>query len=163
MGRPIKDYTGRRFGTLTVIRLVDQIDQRAVWLCRCDCGNEVHRRGGHILSAIKRGTRSSCGCNSRGTRPTHSDTGSREYRTWLGMRARCYKKTHHKYPLYGGRGIRVCHQWRNSYAQFLKDVGRCPGEGYTLDRYPNNDGNYEPGNVRWATYHQQNKNRRTKK
>jgi len=76
------------------------------------------------------------------------------------MKQRCSDKTQNNYKYYGGRGIIVCHQWQNDFEQFLKDVGRCPSPELSLDRFPNPDGNYEPGNVRWATDSEQQKNKR---
>lgn len=74
------------------------------------------------------------------------------------MKARCIYPTHVSYHLYGGRGIKVCERWMNSYAAFISDMGEAP-IGMSLDRFPNNNGNYEPGNCRWATNHQQGLNR----
>lgn len=162
MGRPIKDLTGQRFGMLMAIRVVKQSEEgRAIWLCRCDCGKTIKRTNGHLTSGLRHNTRSSCGCGPKGNRPTHSDTGSTEYRTWRGMRERCYKKTHHKYHLYGKKGIRVFKEWRDNYQAFLDYVGRKPTSQHTLDRWPNPSGNYEPGNVRWTTSIHQRHNRRT--
>lgn len=83
---------------------------------------------------------------------------SREYRAWCAMNARCYCLTTSGFERYGGRGITVCDRWRESFTNFLADVGICP-PGYTLDRYPDNKGNYEPGNVRWATTREQSRNK----
>ncbi len=85
-------------------------------------------------------------------RSKHSAT----YTSWSGMLTRCYNRSNPKFPRYGGRGISVCPQWR-SFKTFLADMGERP-PGKTLDRYPNNDGNYEPGNCRWATVQQQSRN-----
>ena len=85
---------------------------------------------------------------------------SKEYRAWVNMVWRCYSTVCKQYKDYGGRGIRVCDEW-NDFGTFLKDVGLAPSKDHTLDRI-NNDGNYEPGNVRWATRSQQSKNRRAK-
>ena len=82
-----------------------------------------------------------------------------EYSVWVSMRSRCQTSN----PYYGGRGIVVCERWRNSFADFLADMGPRPSAAHSIDRYPNNDGNYEPGNCRWATKNQQARNtRRTK-
>ena len=85
----------------------------------------------------------------------HTNPKSHEYRAWVNMRSRV--KSEH--PRYGGRGIKVCPQWQTSFESFLADVGLAPTPKHTLDRYPNNDGDYEPGNVRWATRHEQNANK----
>jgi hypothetical protein len=80
------------------------------------------------------------------------------------MRARCNNPRHHAYEHYGGRGIKICDRWsgEQGFENFLSDMGERP-PGKTLDRYPNNDGNYEPGNCRWATSKEQARNRRKKK
>jgi hypothetical protein len=81
-----------------------------------------------------------------------------EYFAWRSMLARCLNANHPKWPRYGGRGIGICDRWRNSFALFLADMGPRPGRGHSLDRREN-DGNYEPGNCRWATRPQQDRNR----
>jgi len=83
-----------------------------------------------------------------------------EYSAWRSMRQRCYNKSHYAYNDYGGRGITVCDSWNESFLNFKRDMGDRPSKKHTLDRYPNNDGNYEPGNCRWATMKEQCQNRR---
>jgi hypothetical protein len=78
------------------------------------------------------------------------------------MNQRCTNPRNKRYADYGGRGIQVCDRWRTSFAAFLEDMGRRPSPEHSIDRYPNNDGNYEPGNCRWATAKQQRANRRVR-
>jgi hypothetical protein len=82
-----------------------------------------------------------------------------EYYAWAASIRRCHNPRNPYYRNYGGRGIQVCDRWRKSFANFLSDVGVRPSPELTLDRV-NNDGNYEPGNVRWATRSEQNSNQR---
>jgi hypothetical protein len=83
-----------------------------------------------------------------------------EYRVYHGMLIRCSDPRRVNYKYYGGRGIRVCSEWIASFSSFIDYMGPRPSAKHTLDRYPNNDGNYEPGNVRWATMKEQTKNKR---
>lgn len=91
-------------------------------------------------------------------RKTHGMSGTNIYACWKSMMNRCYKKWCHAYPDYGGRGIRVCSRWR-SFSQFFEDMGPMP-QGHCIDRI-NNNGNYTPGNCRWITKAEGNKNKRT--
>ena len=126
--------------------------------CRCECGNESRPRAG----SIKAGTTLSCGCYQLESRRTHGLSSHPLYGTWYGMVRRCTVPTAREYPDYGGRGITVCEQWLglpDGLLRFVADVGERP-EGWTLDRI-DNDGGYEPDNVKWATPKQQNGNRRS--
>lgn len=101
-------------------------------------------------------------CIDRGSKKSDHRPGLKgvyEYRCWVKMRHRCRTPTGHAYHLYGGRGIRVCDRWMESYANFIADVGPAPSERHTIDRIDAN-GNYEPGNVRWADGTTQSRNRR---
>ena len=82
------------------------------------------------------------------------------YEMWRSMKRRCSEVSNHAYRLYGGRGITVCREWVESFAAFRDYMGSRPSPRHSIDRFPNPDGNYEPGNVRWATPEQQNRNRR---
>lgn len=93
-------------------------------------------------------------------RITHGMRISKEYEAWQHMIQRCTNPNNHAYKSYGGRGIRVCKRWLK-FENFIKDVGLAPSKLHTLDRYPDNDGHYKPVNVRWATWSQQNANKRT--
>ena len=84
----------------------------------------------------------------------------KEYAAWRNMLTRCFNRKATKFRYYGGRGITVCARWKDSFVAFLGDVGPSPSARHSIDRHPNNDGDYEPGNVRWATPREQQTNKR---
>ena len=158
-----EDLTGRRFGRLTVIDFYDHNKYgQPRWLCECDCGNTAVVTG----SDIRSGSTSSCGCLWREritqSKTTHGMSQSDIYAEYRSMKNRCYNEQAHNYKYYGGRGIKMCDRWRDDIHAFYDDVSILPNfreEGYSLDRI-DNDGDYEPGNVRWATIKEQCNNRR---
>jgi hypothetical protein len=152
-GRPAP--LAERYGRLRVIGRESHFA-----ICICDCGS--NRRVD--TSKLRNGETRSCGCLAReisSTRDhsTHGMTHTATYRSWQKMRDRCSNPKNDHWKLYGGRGIVVCERWRDSFENFLADMGTRPA-GCTLDRFPNRDGNYEPGNCRWATSQQQGRNTR---
>ena len=161
------NLAGRRIGRLVVLgpverRYYENGRSIVIWLCRCDCGSEVSVQATHLM----KGTTASCGCLKRDTKPNlkHGHSSVRygratEYTAWLHMKDRCANTKRKDYHRYGGRGVTVCDRWLNSYENFLADMGRRPPDKHSLDRYPDNDGNYEPSNCRWGTSEQQGNNR----
>jgi len=149
-----RNLLGQRFGKLTVIAYAgrNQFDHH-LWLCRCDCGNEKTS----TTSSLCAGRTIACGCYS--PHRTHGMSKTPEYKIWTAMVQRCTTVKHQAYKDYGGRGIKVCERWRHSFENFLDDMGKRPSPLYSLDRI-DNDGNYEPGNCRWATQTEQTNNQR---
>lgn len=157
------EMVGHRFGRLVVIEEGYIDGTECAWVCECDCGNITNPIRGKTL---RNGRSKSCGCLSaqlaheRFTK--HGQSSSPLYKVWRSIIDRCTNKNLDCFVRYGGRGITVCEEWKNNFEAFRDYVSNLPhfGEaGYSLDRI-NNDGNYEPGNVRWATKKEQANNKR---
>ena len=148
-----QDLTGRRFGHLVVVEAAVARNGRAGWRCMCDCG----RAAVCMTNSLNSGHTSSCGRCIKTRACPHGMCNSRTYRIWQGMKARCLNSDNRAYPQYGGAGITVCERWLKSFQSFISDMGECPPD-HSIDRFPDQRGNYEPGNCRWATRIQQQRN-----
>ncbi len=162
--------SGRNYGLLCVLcrdesRGPASNGRRVFWVCRCSCGNKISVTGHELAS----GDTKSCGClkAAAGARmkESHGSAGGKTkrptptYYSWQAAKSRCTNMRNWKFPKYGGRGITMCDHWLTSFEAFLADMGPRPA-GHTLDRFPNQNGNYEPGNCRWATPREQRLNQR---
>ena len=157
------DLTGQRFGRLTVIGLdTERSTKKTYWICQCDCGNVKSARS----DCLKSGAIVSCGCRKKEQDKqnltkhySHMQSGTRLYETWQGMKKRCYNDHDSRYANYGGRGIKVCDEWKNDFAAFYEwALNNGYSENLTIDRI-NVDGDYEPNNCRWADRKTQCNNR----
>ena len=166
------DLTGQTFTRLLVLSEAERgKDGQIYWNCICDCGNTKKVRSDHLRNR----SIASCGCLKKETTAIigkttigsllHGDSRTYLYTTWCGIKGRCFNKNRSRYNDWGGRGITMNEQWKNSYPEFkeyvIKNLGERP-KGYSIDRI-NNDGNYEPGNIRWSMPHEQQNNRRKQK
>jgi hypothetical protein len=157
---------GKTFGRWTVLENVGSRNNSRLWKCLCACGTEKLVVSGNLVS----GASASCGCltvestRKRSTTHGHTKDGklTPEYQSWKAMLKRCTEVNGKSYVNYGGRGIKVCERWSNSFEDFFEDIGEKPTLKHTLDRIDVN-GNYEPSNCKWSTYQEQSRNQRLSK
>lgn len=162
LGTKAIDLTGQTFGRLTALGPIERRNKRVHWLCACGCGSEAVVNGDYLRRLLTL----SCGClhaeRTSAARKKHGQSNSRLYRVWRQIINRCTRPKVKAYKNYGGRGIAICNEWRHDYSAFhayVSELEHYGENGYSLDRI-NNDGNYEPGNLRWATHLQQANNKR---
>lgn len=156
---------GMRYGRLTVVSCAPSRNKHRYINCICDCGVRKVVR----LDGLTRGTSRSCGClqKEKAAELGHGNVihaegydQTVEYYTWKAMKERCFNENNKEYRNYGGRGITVCKQWQGSFEKFLAHVRRRPTNKHSLDRI-DNEGNYEPGNVKWSLPKEQARNMRS--
>ncbi len=160
MGKMV-DLTGQRFGRLTVVTMVGLNNRHmCVWLCKCDCGNELRVASSNLIW----GNTKSCGCLRRDAgilkSTTHGKSGTRLYKIWAGMKKRCQNVSSHAYGRYGGRGIGVCEEWQQFSVFYDWAIKNGYRDDLTLERKDNNQG-YSPFNCVWSTYKCQARNIRS--
>lgn len=153
---------GMKFNKLLVLERCGSNKQRmAMWLCKCDCGNYTKVSS----TSLVKGFTKSCGCYQRQraseSNKTHGESHTKLFYIWQDLRKRCKNKSHHAYKYYGGRGIKVCKEWEESYINFKEwAINNGFKEGLTIDRVCNNL-EYSPKNCRWVTMKVQNNNKRS--
>lgn len=153
--KSFKDISGKIFGKLLVLkRSENNIPKLVRYICKCDCGNirEVSS------SNLKYGHTKSCGCLAKTIHIKHHMYNHPIYKVYFSMKSRCHNKKNKRYKNYGGRGIVMCDEWKDSFEQFYKDMGPKPSPKHSIDRI-NNNGNYCKENCKWSTREQQDSNK----
>lgn len=163
-----KNLLNQKFNRLTVLSFAGMEKGRSHWLCRCNCGTERVFSG----NSISKGNTKSCGClrydnlliKKKMLGLSLQQANPRLYRCWIDMKRRCDNQNRLEYKNYGGRGITVCEDWKGSFKSFA-DWSLANGykENLEIDRYPNNDGNYEPSNCKWTDPSENSRRKRSTK
>ena len=166
--RHTRNLQGVTFGELVVISFAKSVSGKGIyWNCLCSCGEKCVKRGDDMVA----GATKSCGNLRRLRFWVHGECWSAEYKAWLALRTRCYNPKSARYKSYGARGIRVCGLWRNSFAEFLQDVGKKPSRQHSIDRIDNDLGYFcghcddcrlsgiSSCNCKWSTKAEQDRNK----
>lgn len=151
------ELKGKRFGRLVAIKETHSTHKGTYWLCQCDCGNEKTIVATNLVAHTR-----SCGCLTKESvtkrNTSHGLTKIPEYYIWVTMKMRCYNPKSEAFKNYGGRGIKICKRWYNSFVLFYKDMGKRPSNKYSIER-KNVNGDYKPSNCKWATMKEQGANK----
>ena len=158
-----QNIIGLKFDKLTVLKLSGNVDDhgKKLYDCECECHNHVERTH-YQLVHLKNNSCLECSTKHKKQTVGVNSTSLPEYKNWSAIYDRCYNKNLLHYSNWGGRGIRMCDRWKNSFKSFYEDMGPKPGPEYSIDRI-DNDGDYCPENCRWATHEQQIQNSRVAK
>lgn len=147
---------GDVFANLTVVAYSHSDKQNYFWICSCKCGNKTTVR----TRCLRAGMTKSCGCIQQAGVTKHGMSTRSEASIWRNMKYRCNNSNASNYYMYGGKGIKVCERWQNSFQNFYADMGDKPTPEHSIDRV-DSKGDYTPDNCRWATKKEQARNRKT--
>lgn len=163
----MKNLVGQTFGKLLVIRKASKILDHSLWACLCECGDYKIVRGANLTGGIIKGcgncqkdnSNKGCAIKKKKKEGISKNKLPPEYSAWASMINRCHSKGNHAYKYYGAKGIKVCDRWRNSFKDFLSDVGSRPSSAHSLERLRGTVG-YQPDNVKWVTIEIQARNKK---